>query len=133
MKYLDNLLVVGAFGLSTTIGATLFATFAAWTYGELGQGERDVIAAATQPLSMGAGVGTAGRNASHRGVAEKVVRFAPITVIGHRRDADDDVVAQARASAATEKVVRFEPITVVGHRHDAKDVAVAQERAPVLN
>jgi hypothetical protein len=96
MKYLDNLLVVCAFGLSTTTLAMLFATFSAWAYGELGPEQRDVIAVATQPLGAVA-AGARAASPGQRGVASEAteVQFEPITVIGHRRDAEAPQIAQS--------------------------------------
>jgi hypothetical protein len=90
MKHVDNFLAVFAFGLCTITLATFCMACAGWAYGVLGTYERELIAIASKPVLSGvvtAGIASSGSSSDER-QERNVVRFEPLTVIGHRGDAN---------------------------------------------
>ena len=90
MKHLDNFLAVFAFGLCTITLATFCMACAGWAYGVLGTYERELIAVASKPVLSGVvtpGIASSG-SSSDEAREPRMVHLEPLTVVGHRNDAE---------------------------------------------
>ena len=89
MKFLDGFLAMCAFVLSTITTATLYVTFVTWVYGGFGPFAPEPVAATVGPPAAAASATTANASVAQASDDPIEIRFEPITVIGHRGDANE--------------------------------------------